>query len=84
MKDSNETISRNCQGKDKVVKDIVSETRIYRRIYKDTRGFERIHKTRLYISYDYVCILICKDMQRDTGLYNDIQGQQGYIYQDIQ
>ena len=51
MKDSNETISRNCQGKDKVLKDIVRETRIYRRIYKDMRGFERIHKARLYISY---------------------------------
>ena len=68
MKDSNETISRNRQGKDKVLKDIVGETRIYRRIYKDMRGFERIHKARLYISYDYVCILVCKDMQKDTGL----------------
>ena len=75
MKGSNETISRNRQGKDKVLKDIVGETWIYRRIYKAFVGFERIHKARLYILYDDVCTvcrLICKDMQRDTGLYNNI------------
>ena len=44
--DSNETISGNRPGKDKVLKDIVSETQIYRRIYKDMRGFGRIHKAR--------------------------------------
>ena len=77
MKGPNETISRNRQGKDKVLKDIVGETRIYRRIYKAFVGFERIHKARLYILYDDVCTgcrLICKDIQRDTGLYNNIHG----------
>ena len=46
MKDSNETISGNRQVKDKVLKDIVGETRINRRIYKDMRGFEKINKAR--------------------------------------
>ena len=41
MKDSNETISRNRQGKGKVLKGIVSETRMYRRIYKDLKGYTR-------------------------------------------
>ena len=81
MKDSNETISGNRQGKDKVLKDIVSEKQTCRRIYKDMRGFERIHKARH--TYNHVCILIYKDMQGYTGLYNNIQGHTRR-YKDIQ
>ena len=71
MKDSNETIGRNRQGKDNVLKDIVGETwMIYRRICKDSRGFEQIHKARLYISYES-CMYI--DMQRYAKRYRAIQ-----------
>ena len=78
-----------------MLKDIVGETRmIYRRICKDSRGFEQIHKARLYISYEscmYIDMqryaMICKYMQRDTGLYNNIQGhtrRHARIYKDAQ
>ena len=77
--DSNETISGNRPGKDKVLKDIVSELPIYRRIYKDMRGFGRIHKARH--TYNQVYIYIhkeskrCKDIQGHRRRYNDTQGK---------
>ena len=58
--DSNESISGARPGKDKVLKDIVSETRIYRRIYKDMRGFGRIHKARRPLKGDLMVTLNLK------------------------
>ena len=53
----------------------------YTRTYKDTQG-----NIYIYINY-HVCIFICKGIQRDTRLYNDIQGLRRIytrIYNDIQ
>jgi len=68
--DSNETISGNRPGKEQVLKDIVSETQIYRRIYKDMRGFGRIHKAR----HTYNQVYIYTKNQRDARIYKDIEG----------